>query len=412
MKGGTWVGEALSRLRMVVAKANQIGNIEGLLVRHLLSEAPGFDLDWNVNCDEAWMTGDFDPAQIQCVAALGYTTAGIGGMRYTKELEEGLARAVNRDPASGGRAATIYDPTVLIGLILGARILQNKRPDFLTWCNNILAHLESSNSIRCEEPLFPYVRYLVDQCKHQVEPELSGTIFHRAFADWWYRRQLNLFPVSVDLLKQLRRTLVEDILASTLEDFGVQQAAFVWLALKRATIDVGNEALQTPNSVSRVLQQFESAMKRWRWDNLSLKQPVQWLIISEREVQDILWLILRSYFADLEDEETLPKFGHSTYRADFGIPSLGLLIEVKYARQASDFKQIEKEVLEDLVPYSQIPERYNRILVFIYDASASVQSHETTRRALISVTEITDVIIVSRPSQLPSSYSPKTKIDE
>jgi hypothetical protein len=30
------------------------------------------------------------------------------------------------------------------------------------------------------------------------------------------------------------------------------------------------------------------------------------------------------------DEETLPKLGHSTYRADFGIPSLGILIEVKY----------------------------------------------------------------------------------
>jgi hypothetical protein len=59
----------------------------------------------------------------------------------------------------------------------------------------------------------------------------------------------------------------------------------------------------------------------------------------EREVQDILWLILRPVFDDLVDEETLHTVGHSTYRADFGIPSLGLLIEVKYARMASDFKE-------------------------------------------------------------------------
>jgi len=42
--------------------------------------------------------------------------------------------------------------------------------------------------------------------------------------------------------------------------------------------------------------------------------------------------MLRPVFDDLVDEETLRKLGHSTYRADFAIPSLGLLIEVKYAR--------------------------------------------------------------------------------
>lgn len=130
---------------------------------------------------------------------------------------------------------------------------------------------------------------------------------------------------------------------------------------------------------------------------------MRWPIRSEREVQDILWVILRAVFGDLEDEDTLPKFGHSSYRADFGVPSLGLLIEAKFARSAADFKAIEKEVLQDLVPYLRSPERYREVLVFVYDDSCSVQAHDITARSLRSVGGVADVVIVSRPSQLPTA---------
>ena len=43
---------------------------------------------------------------------------------------------------------------------------------------------------------------------------------------------------------------------------------------------------------------------------------------------------------------------------------------------------------------------YNKIVVFIYDESASVQEHDTTASSLCSIDRISDVIIVSRPSQL------------
>ncbi len=78
-----------------------------------------------------------------------------------------------------------------------------------------------------------------------------------------------------------------------------------------------------------------------------------------------------------------------------------LLIEVKFARAAADFKTIEKEVLQDIEPYRRLPERYREILVFIYDDSCSVQEHDTTRRALRSLQGVAEVLIVSRPSHLP-----------
>jgi hypothetical protein len=142
-------------------------------------------------------------------------------------------------------------------------------------------------------------------------------------------------------------------------------------------------------------------MRRWRWDEDDLHDPVRWLVRSEREVQDILWLILRSVFEDVVDEETLPKVGHSTYRADFGLPRLGVLVEVKYARHHTDFKKIEKEVMEDSVAYLRNAGPYKEIVVFIYDESASVQEHDMTAAALRELSGVSDVIIVSRPSRLP-----------
>ncbi|MEX5637477.1 hypothetical protein [Parafrankia sp. FMc2] len=78
-----------------------------------------------------------------------------------------------------------------------------------------------------------------------------------------------------------------------------------------------------------------------------------------------------------------------------------LLIEIKYARKASDFKDIEKQVMEDSVAYLANTDSYDKILVFIYDDSSSSEHHDTTRRALIGIENVTDVIIASRPGRIP-----------
>jgi hypothetical protein len=111
------------------------------------------------------------------------------------------------------------------------------------------------------------------------------------------------------------------------------------------------------------------------------KDPIRWQVEAEREVQDILWVMLRPYFEDLVYEDPLPKVGHSSYRTDFGVPSLRLLIEVKYARKAVAFKELEKEVMEDSIANLANTDRYDRIIVFIYDDSSSSEHHATTRRA-------------------------------
>lgn len=67
-----------------------------------------------------------------------------------------------------------------------------------------------------------------------------------------------------------------------------------------------------------------------------------------------------------------------------------MLVEVKYVRTAAEFRKIEKEIYEDTVAYFRDRGTYKKLVVFIYDASASVQEHATTAAALLELEDIID----------------------
>lgn len=397
---GRLISEVLERLRFDIAAANTGGNVEGLLARHVVGDDPRLQISWGVDCDDVWLQRSYDPSSLPSVAALGYTIARSPGLRHGTSLEEGLQRATARDPSMAGHGAALHDPAVLIGLILAARELRTVTPQYVAWCAQVVRGLASATSIRFD-PLLAYAAHLAEINVGRPLFDVQAPLGYCAALDWWCDQGAGRQALGADQRQELRAALVERALAEATGHRSAHQAALLWRALRAAIGDGCGPLLQSAFTVARLLGQFESCLRRWRWDPTDLKVPVRWLIRSEREVQDVLWVILRSAFPDLEDEDTLPKFGHSTYRADLGIPSLGLLIEVKFARAAGEFKEIEKQVLEDIVPYLRSPERYKEVLVFIYDDSCSVQEHETTRQALLSVQGIADVLVVSRPSHLP-----------
>lgn len=399
---GRLISELLERLRSDVAAANTSGNVEGLLARHIIGRDPRVEIVWGVDCDDTWLQRSYDPSSLPSVAALGYTIAFHQEMRYVGSLKEGLQRASARDPDMAGHGAALHDPAVLIGLTVAARMLRTDNPQYLAWCARVVGGLANAASVRMD-PLLAYAAQLAGisvRCPHL---DVQAPLGYCAALDWWCDQAETQPFLNFEQRQSLRQTLIERGLSEATGHRSAHQAALLWHALRSAVTKGSGSLLQSPSSVASILGQFESCLRRWRWDSSDLKAPVRWLVHSEREVQDILWVILRSAFADLEDEDTLPKFGHSTYRADFGIPSLGLLIEVKFIRSAAEFKEIEKQVLEDIVPYLRSPERYRQIMVFIYDDSCSVQEHETTRQALVTIKGVADVIIVSRPSHLPAS---------
>ncbi|QKV57889.1 MAG: hypothetical protein HT580_12265 [Dechloromonas sp.] len=169
--------------------------------------------------------------------------------------------------------------------------------------------------------MLAYAAWVCDTDIGQPSLDVNAPLNYCAALDWWLDQDPNRAHANPEQRRALRASLVERALSETVGRRPAHQASLLWRSLRAAVSEETATILRSHLTVAHALEQFESCLRRWRWDDLALRNPVRWLIRSEREVQDILWVILRSLYKDLEDEDTLPKFGHSTYRADLGIPA-------------------------------------------------------------------------------------------
>ena len=123
-------------------------------------------------------------------------------------------------------------------------------------------------------------------------------------------------------------------------------------------------------------------------------------------MQSILWLILRSVCDEVIDEEPTGKIGHGHLLIDFWIPSIKTIVEAKFVRSKSDFKEIENDIKIDSSDYLQNPD-YTGIVVFVYDSANSVGEHELTKQGMRKIKGVLDVVIVSKPSVQQGTKSQK-----
>lgn len=402
----SYLGGQVAALRRRIEAGNVPGNVEGLFARHVLG--PHGEITWDVDpLAGSWLTDNrHQLLNVGPLAAVGYalrptSTASVGAL---PQIQDGLNRLRLRDQFRD-RISFLHNPSILTGVTLAVVAVRDDVPDIGTWLVGLL------NDPR----LVPTDLYHALVQKHALAILGAGTVHpinidsltgpgELALACWMLVQgtaRLDNPAAGATLHARALRAAMSCDPASV----SISQAALLTWAVDHVTTTSIDQAILSRQHLSLVLGRFEAAMRRWRWDLAEgrKKDPIRWPITAEREVQDILYIILRSVFDDVVDEETLPKFGHGSTRADFGIPSLRVLIEVKYARSGSDFKDIEQEIMIDSVAYLQKTELYKEIVAFIYDASAAVEHHDVTRRALLEIPVISDVLIVSRPATLAAA---------
>jgi len=115
---------------------------------------------------------------------------------------------------------------------------------------------------------------------------------------------------------------------------------------------------------------------------------------KEADVQDIIWIMLRSHFDRLDREDTLPKFGVKGYRPDFGIPELYTLIEVKFVGEKSDVGSLQEEIIADITPYLSNPSSYSSLIIFVYDKAHKLRDPHKFIDDIKSIDGVVDVIVV------------------
>ncbi|PRH86006.1 hypothetical protein C5L14_17250 [Labrys okinawensis] len=207
-----------------------------------------------------------------------------------------------------------------------------------------------------------------------------------------------------------RREILAALLSSELPPDGELERSAVWLVAFRLLVQkMATDLVPDYDTLVEALKATQSALRRWVWDEKPNRQdigPARWVIDDESHVQSFLWAILEPRFGDqLYDEQYLPGFGQKQPRFDFGLANLKTIVEVKIARTHRDFPKIEEEVAGDLGLYFSEPERYDRMVVYVYDDSdrPHPEQYDTLRSALTQRDRrIVDVIIVQRPGKMPN----------
>lgn len=115
---------------------------------------------------------------------------------------------------------------------------------------------------------------------------------------------------------------------------------------------------------------------------------------SEIAVQDIIWIMLRSQFDRVDREDTLPKFGIKSYRPDFGIPDLGVLVEAKYIGDKTTVAAIQDEIFADIPPYLSSSPKYSGIVVLVYDQAQKLRDPIKFIEDIKSIDGILDVLVI------------------
>lgn len=156
------------------------------------------------------------------------------------------------------------------------------------------------------------------------------------------------------------------------------------------------------SDVIKVLSRVGDGLRKWTWEETAKtrsSEPETWNVQHEYHVQNLLWAILRPIFPDLRDEEWLESIGHRKPRADLAIPSLKLVIEVKFIRSPSDFSSKIREVAAAASMYVKEGSRFTQLVAFVWDDSRSTEEHEELRSGLSGLERVTDAVVVARPGK-------------
>ena len=306
----------------------------------------------------------------------------------------GITKLKSRDIFPHDRISFVYYPRDFLGIALGLKELPSSvRTEYSEWLIQTLEkRLAESGVTEQQKLMYRIIGAIVESNTYAVTYFMPNQTFDALLLLFWGLRKGYLQIKDLSLLRDYQIKILTDFSTTVLPEGILQPIAFS--VVHSCLIESIETIVNSKDSVVRILSNFESAMKRW-----PNKDDHYWAINDEKDIQSILWVILRSVFDDVSDEEPFPKIGHKYSLVDFKIPSLKLLVEAKFIKDHNEFLKVENDIKIDIVEYLTTNPN-DMIIVFIYDNSASVEEHQTTIRALEKLDRIYKVIIASKPSHI------------
>lgn len=157
------------------------------------------------------------------------------------------------------------------------------------------------------------------------------------------------------------------------------------------------------SQVKRVLDGVQSSLYRWVWEakpKTSRRggQPRKWHIENEYHFQSLLYAILKPIFPDLKEEEYTVSVGTTQPRADLYIPSLKLVIEVKFWYKKKNSRDLLNELAADASLYRAKGSEVQFVIPIIWDEGGRNQEHAVIQDGINSIHGLDPAVFVNRPS--------------
>ena len=159
----------------------------------------------------------------------------------------------------------------------------------------------------------------------------------------------------------------------------------------------------TVEGVVGILNRFSAGLRRWCWEKKVRTRNAEarkWHIDNEYQVQDALYFLLAPMYPDLKDEENFPSVAQKKPRADLFLPSLRIVIEVKFLRKRDPFTKIVDEIAADASLYLANNRNYAGIVAFVWDDSRRTEEHPKLIEGLSRISGILATVVVSRPGRM------------
>lgn len=397
---GSIFSDKITDLKASIESNNKEGNLDGLFSKFAIGELVRLDSVSirNISTD---LKNETKQGNFLSLSRIGYSLS-IGKYKQNEKeklmelFSNGLKKLKVCNVFTPERISFVFYPREFLGIVLGTQALSvEESENYKDWLSEILDWRLNDNQVnRVHKILYQIIYTLLSSKVLHIETTPFDTLsFYETCVLYWGVKKKYFTVTDLSILHKFQLKVLENFIeeSMTKEEWLMP---VVYFAVKSCLIESINQAITSKDHVVRLLSNFESAMKRW-----PNKKDNKWLIKDEKDIQSILWVILRSVFDDVADEDPTYKFGHRFSIVDFRIPSLNLLIEAKFLRKQEDFAKVENEIKIDTNDYLAAKPN-DKIIVFIYDNSASVEEHQTTMRALESIKGIHKVIIVSKPARM------------
>lgn len=285
------------------------------------------------------------------------------------------------------------DPMAILSVTIGVVSLEHDEKKY-DWMLGIINKTLLDESEQIRKSILLLAKFLLD-------PSVNLPLLMKTAIGKKYEQTLS---------KSERKSVLEECL--TTKKTTQEQAIFYLAALEYLISTSANISLEgtSKHGLVKMLRSVESALKRWPWESKAKTKrssQQQWDIQNEYHVQSLLWSLLRPVFPDLQDEEYLKSIGYKHPRVDLAVPSLRVIIEVKYLRDStqSGLSGLNAEIAEDAGLYieNKSNTQFDSLIVFVWDHTASVQHHSTLEDGMRSINAVFDAIVISRPGNWKES---------